>query len=397
MNAMKPAHFLITIFATFLTAMLIAGFVPPDDTRSTTNPPIPVSPRKRVSATQKPKADPASIPAILDRLERQIVQYQPPEVKSFDVDGLLESDRIRKQYAGACISWGMSYDFEWALHAPQEFFESLIGQKIPQSRKCELAHTLFSTWAEKDMSAALAAIPRMTHDESRAQALVSTLEVLCQKEPAKARALLLQEMDTLGTLKSVQLGYEHGKERTDLILALPPGKVRTLLLAENLYNLANGISSDNSGDAKLAAELWKKSSLAERQELLAAGLNLRVSEKIQLDGLEDLAKKQAETTNDPGQNLSFLYQFGKSWAERDPNAALSWTLSRLKGRERTSQYLNLMEGAAAKNFDKAMKAWQSLPEGSLRYNAAEILAKVAPDDRTDKKAMLLQSGTANAW
>lgn len=395
MNAMKPVHFLTTISATFLATVLIAGFVPPDDGHSDANSPIPVSPRKRAASTQDPKADSASIPAILAGMERQVFHYQPPEMQSYDIQGLLESFRIRKQYASAVVSWGTPYEVEWARQAPQELFECLVGQNlIPQGRKRELAYSLFTVWAEKDMSGALAAIPRITHEESRAQALVSTLEVLCQKEPARARELLLQEMDTLGALKSVNLGFVHGKERTDLILALPPGKVRTLLLAENLYHLARDM---DSGGAQLATELWNKSSLEDRRKMVAAGLSLYVSDTIQLEGLEDLAKQHAETTNDPEAARSFLNEFGKSWTARDPDSALSWTLSRFKGRERTYQYLNLIEEAAAKNFDEAMNAWQSLPEGSLRYKAAEILAKAAPDDRVDVKAMLEQSGSADGW
>jgi hypothetical protein len=238
----------------------------------------------------------------------------------------------------------------------------------------------------------------MTHAESRAQAWVSTLEVLCRKDPAKARELLLQNLDSLDALKRVQFGFSHGEAWTELLQALPQGRIRSMLVAENINGLANGYSP---GDSELAAELWKKSSVEERRALVAAGLRVDQADKIQLDGLEDLTKQHAETTNDPSQVTYFLDRYGASWAERDPNGALAWAMARLRGQQQMRQCLQLMEHAAAKDFDAAMTAWQSLPEGSLRNQAAKILTEAAPADRDAEKEVLNQATSSTqgtgAW
>ena len=314
---MKAALFLTTPVLAFIAALMFAGLMPAVDPAMYKEPSNRSSPRKRAAVMEDSKSSATDIPVLLADLERRIVHFPPPEVEVHDgrgLEALLIGDENGPSFCGSGMA-SIEYSMDWARENPAGMFEWFNEHwTVSGYERHSLAATLFSEWAEQDMTAALGAIPRMTHAESRAQALVSTLEILCRKDPAKARELLLQNLDTLEALKNVQFGFEAGNARTELILNLPAGRIRSLLLAENINNLA--VYGDSN--AALAVELWKRLSTDERRDLVAAGLRLSGFEKIHLDGLEDLIRQHVETSNDPGKASLFLNRYGESWAKRDP-------------------------------------------------------------------------------
>lgn len=391
---MKPVLFLATPPLAFIAAAILAGLVPPNDDAHGANHLIPAGPRKLAEAMKVSQSAATDIPSQLAEMERQIIHFPSPEVAIHDGNGMeacLINDEHSLPVCGAGMS-AISYALEWAQENPAAMFEWLNQHWTASgNQRQSMAATLFSEWARQDMAAALAAIPSITHAESRAQALVSTLEVLFQKDPAKAREILLQNLDSLEALKRAQFGYEAGKARTEFLQALPPGRIRSLFMAENIENLITFGPEENK---TLATGLWNQCSIGERRAMVAAGFSPGTNNKTPLPGLMEPVRENAESTNDPEKIWRFLYEYGEFWAERDPNGALAWTMAHLKGKERTDQCLRLVKHAASKDFDAAIKAWQSLPEGSLRDRAAKILTEAAPADRTAEKE-LLEQATSN--
>lgn len=388
---MKPAIFLSVPVLAFIGAMMLAGLVPQSENTATgSRRPDDLSPRKRAEAMGSTTPTPGGIPAVLAGMERLMVHFPPPEVKTYNGDEM-EASLNTGNFPVTCGS-GMAeieYSMGWARENPQEMFEWLVRQSMVSGfKKHSLAHTLFSEWAEQNMSAALVAIPHIPDLELRAQSLVTTLEILCQKDPTKAQELLHQNLQTLESLKTVYLGYDHGKTRTDLLLSLPPGKTRSMLLAENISSMTQ---FPYNGDGVLAAELWAKAPDDERREMVAAGLTSSRSSDIPLDGLENLVKQHAETTSDPERSRQFIAQYGESWAERDPGSAVSWAMAHLQGKARMDQTLKLITHIGSRNFDEALRTWQVLPDGSLRDRAARNLAEAAPPDHQAEKAILQDS------
>jgi len=395
---MKPALFLSAPPLAFFAAAMLAGLLPPHDPTANADRPIPSGPRKCAGVIENSKSAPTNIESALAEMERRVVRFHLPAAKIHDAEGM-ESQLIIKQRKAASGDSGLdavNYSRLWAVENPAEMFEWFIRRDlVPSDMRKSLVEWLFFQWAKQDMPAALAAITRISHAESRAQALVSTLEVLCQTDPAKARDLLLQNIDLLGALKSVEFEeFESGKARTELILALPPGRLCSLLMAENIRCLMYrgiGCGGDDSGyyaKAAIGTELWSQLSTDERRELVDAGLRLSDFDEIQLDGLEDLIKQRAEASNDPRQASLFIDRYGVSWAKRDAAAAVSWVMAHLKGEERMEWSLILIDFAAEKDFDAAMRVWRTLPEGTLREEAAKRLAAVAPADHEAEKALL---------
>jgi hypothetical protein len=378
---MKPALFLSAPLLAFFAALL-AGLVPPHDP---------------AASPVHSKSAPADIEPVLAEMERRVVRFHSAQSEVCDADGLeirLLND-LQNSQSGDGLE-ALNYSRRWASANPAEMFEWFIRQElVPSKQRKSYVAWLFSEWAKQDMNAALAAMPRMKQAESRAQALVSTLEKLCEKDPVRARELLLQNVDSLEVLKSVEFyEFEPGQARTDLVLALPPGRLRSMLMAENIRCLMYrgiGCGGDNSSyyaKAAIGTRLWKQLSNEERRGLVDAGLRLSEFDEIQLDGLEDLIKQHAESSSDPRQAWLFIDQYGVSWAKRDVGAAVSWAMAHLQGEERMEWGHILLTFAAEKDFDAAINVWRSLPEKTMREEAAKWLLLDVPADRTADKALL---------
>lgn len=387
---MKPVIFLSAPVFAFIAAMMLAGLMYQSEiTGLFSRRPDNLSPRKRAETLGISTSNSGDIPAVLAGLERQIMHFPPPEVKTYSGEEMEAILNIRDLPTCGSGMAKIEHSLGWARENPPEMFEWLVRQSMVSGNKRQsLAQILFSEWATQNMSAALAAIPRISDPEMRAQSLITTLEILCQKDPVKAQELLHENLQTLESLKTVDLGYDHGKTRTELLLSLPPGKTRSMLLAANIRSLTL-FSSD--GDEALAADLWAKLPDDERREMVAEGLTSSSSSEIPLDGLENLVKQQAETTNDPARSRQFIDQYGESWAQRDPASAVPWAMAHLQGKARMDLTLKLIESAASKNFDETMRVWQGLPDGSLRDRAAKILAEAAPTNYEAEKTILQDS------
>lgn len=387
---MKPALFLSAPPLAFIAAALLAGLMAPDHAPHDSNKPIPISPRKRAAVMASQEGAPNDTPAVLAKLERQIVHFPPPEVETYDGAGLERSIQARKKYEGFPINWGSSYEWEWADKAPQEMFEWLIHQGVFSGKKRnELTSTLFSRWAESDMPASLTAIQRIPFPEDKSTALKAVLDVMHKSDPARACGIFKQNIDLFPKDRDF-LHYQYSLPpdiTCDEILKLPPSSERTKLLAQSLSTVSYGQSGVSMPNAE---SIWPRLSESERRDLVAAGFTTG-SNNVVLPGLMELVRESAESANDPDKARIFLYQYGESWAKSDPDAALSWAMKHLKGKERTEQTLKLITHAASTNFDAALQAWRNLPDGSLRYKAADKLSELAPADREEDKAMLLDS------
>ena len=398
---MKTALFLSTPPLAFVAAAMLAGLAPPHDPAASPDGPIPFGPRKRAAVMEHSKPTPTDIESAIAEMEHRIGRFPSPEVEIYDAEGMESRLLVGQREAtyGRVDLDALNYSRRWVAENPAEMFEWFIREElVPDDLRQSFAEGLFSQWAEQDMASALAALSRMPHSGSRAQALVSTLEVLCQRDPAKARELLLQNIELLEATKKVEFDiFAPGMARTELVSALPPGGLRSRLMAENISSLLGsgiGCGGDNSiyeSKAAIGTGLWAQLSIDERRELVDAGLRLSIFDQIQLDGLEDLLRQHAESSGDPRQPSLFIDQYGVRWAERDAEAAVSWAMAHLKGEERTEWSFILIMYAAKKDFDAAMRVWRSLPEGKSREQAAEYLAETAPPDHEAEKATLLNS------
>lgn len=389
MHTMKPAFLLSAPLLAFVAAAMLATVTSTPNDASGERASLPHHSRNRAAELTNFKTTSQDRPAQLARMERQIVHPLPLEKKTYDGKGM-EAVLPANDFP-VCCGDGMaaiSYSIDWASENPQGMFQWFIRQSaVSGFTRQQLAKTLFSEWATQDMTAALAAIPSIPNAESRAQALVSTLEILSQKDPARARKLLDENIELLGSLKTVMLGYKPEPATADLWLSLPQSEARSKLLAKYIGDLAD--SSDRN--VNLAKELWNQLPAEERRALVAAGLTKPYSSEVQLEGLETLARETAESAKDPWPSSRFLNEYGKPWAERDPNAAVSWAMTHLKGKARMDQSVALITHIASRNFDEAMQVWQNLPAGNIRERATKILSDAAPADRETEKAALQDS------
>ncbi len=398
---MKVALFLASPLFAFFSAMMLAGFVSQHDPTAHEDRRIPSGLHNRAGVFENSKSAQTDIESTLAEMERRVLQITPSDGEIHDAEGMESRLLIawrEPAYGGGELE-ASNYSRLWAVENPAEMFEWFLRQElVPNDLRNSLVAWLFFQWAKQDVGAALVAYTRISHAESRAQALISTLDVLCQKDPVKARDLLLQNIDSLEVLESLELQeFESGKARTELILALPNGRLRSMLMAENIRTLmysgigCGGDKSSYYARAAIGTDLWEQLSTDERGELVDAGLRLSEFDEIQLEGLEEIIKQRAEASNDPGQASYFIDRYGVSWAERDVAAALSWTMSHLKGEERMDWSLILIDFAAEKDFDAVMRVWRTLPEGTLREQAATRLAVISPAAQEADKSLLQDS------
>ena len=149
------------------------------------------------------------------------------------MEGVFESDRVTRGFPHGGGDY-FSYSWEWAEESPVEMFDWLIHEGGSDFKeRVSAASILFEKWAAKDMEAVLSAVSKIPDTNLRRQALASSLEVLCQSNPSRARELLIQNLDLFppGLEGSVFKAYGTGKTTCDLLLSLPPGPERTRLLA----------------------------------------------------------------------------------------------------------------------------------------------------------------------
>jgi hypothetical protein len=319
--------------------------------------------------------------AALRRLESKILPHNPaPPRKTHDAKGMDDSV-FSLEHAVSC-GGGMhaiEYSLDWAKDAPEEMFAWLVGQN---GKRSHYANMLFSQWAEADIEAALAAVFKIPDPQLRAQALLTSLEVLSKSNPDRAKEILLRNMSLFSPNEaSLFFEYDSGKTTWDLLLALPPGKERTHLQAELLERM----NSDG-----LAQNLWKQASESQRREWLAAGFSPYMTTADTFEGLGEIMKEKAETSGNPADATKFIEGHGEAWAKRDLAAALDWAQAHLKGKSRVDLSGKLFQAGIAGDFDATLRIWKDLPEGYQKKDIAEAMLRAVPDARKAEARAVLQ-------
>lgn len=322
------------------------------------------------------------LPATLAEFEHQILHHPAPPVEIHDAEGMEAVLDRDDRSSGSCGSGmaSITYSMKWAEEAPEAMFAWLIDKGgSSRDRKLFPAYILFSSWAEKDMEAALSAVSRILNRTLRQQALVSSLEILCRSDPGRGRELMMHDLSLFASDGQCPIfnSSETGKITCEMLLSLPPGKERTQLLAKLLTDMARG----NEELAGQANEVWQRAPADLRLELAAAGFTNGTDNATSFDGLAELMRENAESSGIPATAEKFIDAHGVDWAKRDLAGALGWAQTYLKGRSRAERSAGLFEFAAAQDFDAALGIWRTLPEGFLKIRAAEAISKGAPADR----------------
>jgi hypothetical protein len=332
-----------------------------------------------------------NLTAVLLHYEHKILScpVASPPVELHDAKGMEASLDADDR---SCGFGSGNYASGWAEESPDAMFAWLVQQEGSSfNRKQFSAYILFKAWAKKDMAEALAAVDTIPDRNLHQQALVSSLEVLCQSDPARARELLLQNLSRLPTDgQSPIFAYSDTGERTcDMLLSLPPGEERTHLLAKLLKDMGGRFSAVHEVDGALAA--WRNAPESLRRELVAAGFAIDRENAASFEGLGDLLRERAETSGDPKAAEAFIVAQGAAWAKRDLAGVLDWAQTHLPGKSRIERSAELFGLAASEDFDEALRMWQSLPEGFLRVRVAGAIAKGAPANRKADADAVLES------
>ena len=128
-----------------------------------------------------------------------------------------------------------------------------------------------------------------------------------------------------------------------------------------------------------------------RRELVAAGFSANPGALDSFDGLGNLLREHAEASADSTAAEQFLAATGPAWAEADLPVALDWVQAHLKGANRVEAGAQLFSDLAEKNFDEALRVWQSLPDTMLKARAAGAIWHHAPPARREEALALLDS------
>ncbi len=361
---MKRSFLIIAPPLVFALAAAMAWLTGPP-AYSTGGEAIPHGPRKRAAAT----IESGDVSATLRQMESRILPHNPaPPAKDFDAQGMDDAVFSSEEYFGSGMQ-AIEYSSDWAKEAPQDMFGWLVRQN---GKRSFYAYMLFGDWAGSDMEAALDAVFRIPDSKIRAQALISSVEVLCKNDPGRARELLTENLSLFppGGDPPIFQRYDSGKAHIHLISSLPIGEERTHLLAR-LMN-----SMDSSKDA---VAYWKGISESERRDLVAAGFAPYTTHTESFDGLDDIMRVKAEATGDPDLVERFIECHGKAWAKHDLAAALDWAQVHLKGKKRVDQREEFFQVGIREDFDETLRIWQTLPEGDLKGKAARAIVRAAPE------------------
>lgn len=327
--------------------------------------------------TAKGRNSKTSIPvgsAALQQIEHEFLSTPAPPEEIYNAEGMdeaLDFDSRTNGFPGGGTS-SLRYAYDWAFADPEGMFAWLSSEEGPPlSRKSFFSYILFSNWAEKDLKAALSAATSLPDSEVRGQAVISTLEVLNQKSPERARELLLDNLSlfSTGTTPTVH-HHDFGISTCTLLTSLPPSGERTHLLA----NLLHDISGQGPDLLEYASEVWQGFTPAFRRELIRAGFYPAVYSASTFDGLHDLVLERAESSEDEG----LPWRAVETWATRDLPAALDWTQNNYKGKQRVDLSAELFRHAAASNLDDAVARWRDLPDSILKDRAQAALLRGTP-------------------
>lgn len=348
-----------------LTAMLAWFVGSPAEKKSEERRPAVRSQRQRAKA----RAEVSGLPGALRRMESRILPHNPapPAGEIHNAKGM---DNLVRTAAYLSCGSGMElieYAYDWAEEAPEEMFDWLVRQNQKRSSETSI---LFSTWANSNTEAALAASLKIPNPKLRAQALMSTLQVLSQTNPARAEELLRQNLSIFPT-HGYGPTFDSGAAFSatwNLLLSLPSGKKRT--------HLQTGLlNHDHEGS------VWSNASENERREWVDAGFSPYNPDPKSFQGLEDIMRERAENTSDSEVARRFIENHGNAWAQRDLAASLDWAQAHLKGEQRVKSRENFFQIGIREDFDNTLNIWRNLPDGYLKQSAAEAIRRATPNSR----------------
>ena len=330
----------------------------------------------------------------LGEFEEEFVNFRSPAKERMDAERMeivLAMERARQGFVACGGGFeDFSLSLRWAEENPAEMFAWLIHEGGSSGReRLSYANMLFENWAATNLPAALKALPRITDDRVRAQALLSTIGVICNSDPGRAKELLVQNLELLSQAPVIYGLGSARKAMCDQLLSLPPGKDRDRLLAQMLKDMT-AFSSNSPDEVQGARAIWEQLAPDFRRDLVARGFANSQYADVSLDGLDVLMREKAEETDDPSAPDQFIELQGKAWVKRDLTGALDWTLAHVKGKSRIERGAGLFEYAASQDLDNALRVWQELPEGILKDRAAEALSKGAPAERKQEVEELVR-------
>lgn len=322
---------------------------------------------------------------MLDRSSRRKRSAVAAAIDMTSVLGRMES-RMYAQYPAPPreMNWSGSgypdvvYTMKWAKIAPEEMFAWLINQN---QDALEQAHILFETWGKVANSTALDAALRLPDAKLRARALFTTLEILYQTQPERAKSIMFENAELFPDSMAGSLYYDAGAENTawELLLALPEGYEKTHLQMKLLSLYAEKLGNQ-----------WNQASDAQRKDWVAAGLRSLTNETEYYSGLDELQRQRAEETGNPDDAESFISDHGEAWAETDLVAAMNWTQTYVKGERKVEAVKKLFYQNVQKNYGGTLSVWQQLPESYLKKEIAEEILHGIPDERKAEAKIFLQ-------
>ncbi len=322
--------------------------------------------------------------ATLRAMEREVFLGMPPAKGGHDAKGMEAYLDERWPYGGHGYGH-IEYGSGWAREAPEEMFAWLNGDGDLGNEKPFMAYLLFGRWAEGDMASAVAAVFELNDPVLRQQALISVLGVMHANDPARAEGLLGGNFVMLVPDQDTPIvADEFFLPAVDVALGLPASPQRTRFLA----GLLKWVAADYGSRTEEVRKVWDQAPQHLREDLVAAGFVSGAQHADSFGGLEELVCKHAEASGTPEAAKRFLDSHGGSWARRDLDGALAWTLTHLKGRERFDQASKLFAAAARDDYPAALSAWRSLPDGSyLKKAAAEEITRAVPPEVNDPEVL----------
>lgn len=327
-----------------------------------------------------PIIDSREWPVVLQQMESKMLAHYPePLRKEFDAEGMdrmLYQDQRSQGFPGGGMG-GLQYAMDWVEESPEAMFEWLVKK---DGRCSYYAHLLFIRWASKDMEEVLAAVFKIPDSELRAQALISSLEVLCESNPGRARELLMQNLGLFPPGEDTPV-FNGSGDFLNLISSLPLGSERTHLLAGLLYNME---------DSTEAVDFWKGLPESGRRDLVVAGFSPYETYSASFEGLDNIMRERAESTGDTELAVKFVECHGEAWAKRDLTGALDWAHVHLKGMARAKYRGEFFQTGIKENFDEAIRVWKALPDGYVKADVAEAMLRVVPDDRKAEAEAVLK-------
>jgi len=318
-----------------------------------------------------PSTSPGSMDAtnMLERMGNRIMAHNPPPPRKTYAGDVMVQLMNPGCYPGSGMP-GIEYAMGWAEDAPEEMFAWLIDKNEEASFETYL---LFRTWAAVDSEAALAAASRIPNAALRAQAWITTLEILCKTKPERAQKMLLENAELFATANGRNLIFQFDEigAAWNLLLALPAGKAQTRLQAQLL-----GKSAHES-----ARNVWDQASATQRQEWLTAGFTPSWGAGDSFAGLQDLMRETAEATGNPADAEKLIQVYGDAWAEKDLASAIHWAQAHLKGKDKIETMGKFFFANARKDIEQTLSVWQQMPASYLKKEMAQMLLRGCPEDR----------------